>query len=282
VPSDKRERQRQRAELARLAAERRARRQRITRVVVVFFMIAAIGGAGALAFLSADNSTDVASGTTTTIAGPGSTTTTAPIVEAPSCPPLEEVALKAEKFPTAPELTIDTNKTYLATISTDSGDINIQLDAAKAPLTVNNFVFLAREGFYDGVRFHRVIKNFVIQGGDPTATGSGGPGYSFADELPTESLGPNPNTSGNPEANPNLYYREGSLAMANSGPNTNGSQFFIITGQQGVELSPNYSLFGQVTDGQPVIDVIESDGSDPNGGPLSIRHCILSVTITEQ
>src|SRR5208283_2302072 len=108
-------------------------------------------------------------------------------------------------------MAIDKNKTYTATIKTNLGDIVIQSAAKNAPSTVNNFVFLAREGFYDGVVFHRVVKGFMIQGGDPTGTGAGGPGYRFADELPTT-----------------LDYTKGTIAMANAGPHTNGSQFFIM------------------------------------------------------
>src|SRR5919197_3924861 len=112
-------------------------------------------------------------------------------------------------------MTVDANKKYTATIDTSCGKITIELDPKAAPKTVNNFVFLANQKFFDGLTFHRVVKDFVIQGGDPQGTGSGGPGYEFADELPKDG------------------YKLGSLAMANSGPNTNGSQFFIVTGNQG-------------------------------------------------
>ena len=116
-----------------------------------------------------------------------------------------------KNYPTQPPLNIDENKTYTATMKTNHGDIGIQLLPKNAPLTVNNFVFLARDGYYDGVKFHRIVKGFMIQGGDPTGTGAGGPGYKFIDELPTT-----------------LDYYKGILAMANAGPNTNGSQFFIM------------------------------------------------------
>ncbi|MBN2416513.1 peptidylprolyl isomerase [bacterium] len=139
-----------------------------------------------------------------------------------------------------PELTIDANKTYTAEIETDKGTITIELYAGEAPLTVNNFVFLAREGYYDGLTFHRVISNFVIQGGDPTGTGMGGPGYTFRDEFDG-----NPHTHGT-----------GSLSMANAGPNTNGSQFFITHAPQ-PHLNGRHTVFGQVTSGQDVVDAIE-------------------------
>ncbi len=161
---------------------------------------------------------------------------------------------------------IDPNKTYTATMqTTQGGPITIALDAKTAPKTANNFVVLARYHFYDGLSFHRIVPDFVIQGGDPQGNGQGGPGYSFADELPQAG-----------------QYKLGSLAMANSGPNTNGSQFFIIIGQQGVQLPPNYSLFGQVTGGMDVVNKIGAlgDPNAPNGEPKS-PVSMTSVTIQE-
>ena len=150
----------------------------------------------------------------------------------------------------------------MAKVETDAGAFTIELDPGKAPVTVNNFVSLARFHYYDGIVFHRVIPGFVIQGGDPQGTGTGGPGYQFADELPRQG-----------------EYRVGSLAMANSGRDTNGSQFFVITGDQGVALPPNYALFGQVTSGLDVVKKIEADG-DPSGTPRVV-HKMTKVTITE-
>jgi peptidyl-prolyl cis-trans isomerase B (cyclophilin B) len=138
----------------------------------------------------------------------------------------------------APEQVIDPSKRYAATIKTDKGDIELALDAAKAPKSVNNFVFLARDGFYDGLTFHRVVDGFVIQGGCPEGTGRGGPGYRFEDE-PVQG-----------------EYVEGSLAMANAGPNTNGSQFFISTSDNRNSLTKSYNLFGQVTKGLEVVHQI--------------------------
>lgn len=137
-------------------------------------------------------------------------------------------------------MAIDTTKNYTATLKTSAGDIQVQLFAADAPKTVNNFVFLARDGFYDGVSFHRVIADFMIQGGDPTGTGSGGPGYKFADEF-----------AGNPHR-----HQIGTLSMANAGPGTNGSQFFI-THVATPHLNGKHTVFGQVTSGQEVVNKIK-------------------------
>ena len=134
-----------------------------------------------------------------------------------------------------PDQIIDPAKRYTATITTDRGDIVIALDPSKAPKSVNNFVFLARDGFYDGVTFHRVVDDFVIQGGDPEGSGSGGPGYRFEDE-PVQG-----------------EYVPGAVAMANSGPNTNGSQFFICTVDDRHKLTKSYNLFGQVVKGMEVV-----------------------------
>jgi cyclophilin family peptidyl-prolyl cis-trans isomerase len=160
-------------------------------------------------------------------------------------------------------MVIDPARSYTATMATSSGVMTISLDAAKAPVTVNNFVFLARWHYYDGVIFHRVIRDFVIQGGDPEGTGRGGPGYRFADELP----GPG-------------EYRIGSLAMANAGPDTNGSQFFVITGPSGVSLPPAYALFGQVTEGLDVVAAIEAVPTGPNDRPVE-DVVIESVVVSE-
>ena len=138
-----------------------------------------------------------------------------------------------------PEMQIDTNKAYMAKIETSKGVIEVELHPEHAPKTVNNFVFLAREGFYDGVSFHRVISDFMIQGGDPTGTGSGGPGYSFEDEI-----------KGNP-----LKHERGVISMANAGPNTNGSQFFITHSPQ-PHLNGHHTVFGKVVDTQDIVDSI--------------------------
>jgi cyclophilin family peptidyl-prolyl cis-trans isomerase len=157
---------------------------------------------------------------------------------------------------------IDPNRRYTAEMVTSKGTIRIALDPLAAPSTVNSFVFLARYHYYDGIVFHRVIPGFVLQGGDPTGTGSGGPGYKFDDELPKPGR-----------------YEVGSLAMANAGPNTNGSQFFIISGPSGVRLPPQYSLFGKVVSGLDV--VAEIDGIGTKSGTPTERVVIESVTIDE-
>ena len=148
-----------------------------------------------------------------------------------------------------PVISIDPNKEYTATIKTNLGDIEIQLFAKEDLITVNNFVFLAQQGFYNGVKFHRVEKGFVIQSGDPTGTGYGGPGYEFADEKVTRD------------------YVAGTLAMANSGPNTNGSQFFITLVDLSGRLPKDYTIFGLVTSG---FDVVQKIGNTPvTTNPLS-------------
>jgi peptidyl-prolyl cis-trans isomerase B (cyclophilin B) len=141
-----------------------------------------------------------------------------------------------------PDMQIDPAKRYHASIETDRGTIEIDLYPEHAPKTVNNFVFLAREGFYDGLIFHRVINNFMVQGGDPTGSGRGGPGYKFEDEC-----------FDNP-----LKHETGSLSMANAGPNTNGSQFFITHKPQ-PHLNGKHTVFGKVTSGQDVVNAIQQD-----------------------
>jgi peptidyl-prolyl cis-trans isomerase B (cyclophilin B) len=145
----------------------------------------------------------------------------------------------SKQYPNPPALTIDPNKKYTATLTTSRGEIVCELYAKEAPKTVNNFVFLARENFYDGTVFHRVIPDFMVQGGDPTGTGRGGPGYRFEDEC---------------KGNPHLH-KVGSLSMANAGPDTNGSQFFITHSPQ-PHLDGKHTVFGKVVAGQEVVDAI--------------------------
>src|SRR6187549_2594253 len=183
-------------------------------------------------------------------------------VMATTFPPLDGSAPKTQQFPEAPELGIDPKKRYTATLDTTLGEIVIALDAVKAPNTVNNFVFLALHHYYDGVIFHRIIGGFMCQGGDPTGTGRGGPGYRFEDELPKAG-----------------QYELGSVAMANAGPNTNGSQFFIISGNDGVRLPPQYSLFGKVVKGLEVLDEMEKVKTGPGDKPVQ-DVVINGVTIT--
>lgn len=177
-------------------------------------------------------------------------------------PPLDGSAQKTQKFPAAPEMGIDPSKRYTATMETSMGTLVIALDAARAPKTVNNFVYLAGYHYYDGIIFHRIINGFVCQGGDPTGTGMGGPGYRFEDELPKPG-----------------QYQIGSLAMANAGPNTNGSQFFLISGPSGVQLPPQYALFGQVVKGLDVVDAMQKVPTARGDRPVD-DVVINSVTIT--
>ncbi|MDE0122025.1 MAG: peptidylprolyl isomerase [bacterium] len=179
------------------------------------------------------------------------------------CPAADGSSPVRRNFPTPPPMCIDPDKSYTAVMETSMGTLTIALDAISAPLTVNNFVVLARYHYYEGVIFHRIIEGFVCQGGDPTGTGRGGPGYRFADELPRPGL-----------------YEVGSLAMANAGPNTNGSQFFIISGPHGRRLPPQYSLFGKVVAGLDVVDAMQKVATDRNDRPLT-DVTINSVTITE-
>lgn len=180
--------------------------------------------------------------------------------------PKESPMPKSKKL-AKPEMQIDTTKSYKATLSTSEGEIIIELHAKETPITVNNFVYLARLGFYDGTIFHRVIKEFMIQGGDPEGTGAGGPGYRFDDEEFTGS------------------YVPGTVAMANAGPDTNGSQFFIMHGE--APLPPNYVIFGNVESGQAVVDAIATAATrvNPMSGERSVPVApvkVEKVTILEE
>lgn len=167
----------------------------------------------------------------------------------------------AKQYSTPPAMQIDPKKTYTATFKTEAGDFVIDLYADRVPQTVNNFVFLAREGFYDGVTFHRVIKGFMAQGGDPTGTGTGGPGYKFKDEF-----------------HPGLRHNSaGILSMANAGANTNGSQFFITYGPT-PHLDNRHSVFGKVSSGLDVVLAIPE--RDP-GRARTPGTKILSIEISE-
>ncbi len=177
-------------------------------------------------------------------------------------PALDGSAPVVKKFGSMPPMGVDPAKRYSATLETTIGTMVIALDAAAAPLTVNNFVYLAAHHYYDGVIFHRIIKGFMCQGGDPEGSGRGGPGYKFGDELPKPGK-----------------YQIGSVAMANAGPNTNGSQFFIVSGPSGVGLPPLYSLFGQVVKGLDVVEAMQNVATRPGDRPVE-DVVIKSVTIT--
>lgn len=161
---------------------------------------------------------------------------------------------KPTKWSTPPAMTIDKTKTYYATVDTSLGTFKIQLFASESPLTVNNFIFLSKQGYYNGVIFHRIMKSFMIQTGDPTGTGSGSPGYRFNDELPVKH-----------------QYEPGIVAMANSGANTNGSQFFVCTGADSRNLNsmPNYTQFGKIVEGMDIVQKIASVPVVSNGFEVS-------------
>ena len=273
--TDKRSRQKEnrRARLDQVDKQvmRQNLRRRITRIAL---LIGAVIAVVLLVNWSSNNDSETATPSDSTEPVESAESTVAPVAAVPfvygqgECAPADGTGTQVREFTVAPKLCIDLTKTYTAVVSTSKGDFTIVLDAAKAPGAVNNFVNLARSKYFDGTVCHRAIPTFMVQCGDPTATGSGGPGYTFGDELPAAG-----------------EYKIGSLAMANSGPNTNGSQFFVITGEQGVTLSPNYTLFGQVTTGidTTVVALDKAGNSDPaaNGVPPLEELRITKVTISE-
>jgi cyclophilin family peptidyl-prolyl cis-trans isomerase len=209
---------------------------------------------------------DVPSSTTAPTTAAPIPTTVVPSAGTASCPLADGSSPRVTAFDGPPQQCIDPSASYTAIVQTTKGTLNIKLDPASAPKTVNNFVFLSRYHFYDGLTFHRVVPDFIIQGGDPEGTGNGGPGYTFADELPAAGS-----------------YEVGSVAMANGEPNANGSQFFIIVGNVGVEaVPPNYSLFGKVSKGQEVLRAIQRVGvkaADGTEAPPKVKVIIEKITI---
>ena len=181
----------------------------------------------------------------------------------PECPAVDGSSPRQTSFDGPMPMCIDPEKRYSASMDTTLGTIVIALNAAAAPNTVNNFVSLARYHYYDGLGFHRIIQGFMCQGGCPEGSGRGGPGYRFDDELPKAG-----------------QYELGSVAMANAGPNTNGSQFFIISGPSGVGLPPAYALFGKVVAGLDIVDSMEKVRT--GGGDRPVDDVVInSITITE-
>ena len=270
MPSDKRARQRAARE-ERLAAEARAkkRRKQIRNTVIVVVIAGVIL---LIVFLTSSNSpkkSNSSSSTTTTVAGHSKDATLQAaankVAVAAGCPASTSARVNTQQYSAAPPMTINTAATYTATIKTTTGTFTIALDAKAAPVTVNSFVFLAGKGYFHCNIFHRVIPGFVDQSGDPTGTGTGGPGYEFADENIPKA------------------YATGDVAMANSGgTDTNGSQFFIVApgGASALDSdlsSGGYSLFGQVTSGQNVVNTINNEGSS-SGTPKVVQR-MLSVTI---
>jgi cyclophilin family peptidyl-prolyl cis-trans isomerase len=276
VPRNTRARQLAKAHRRRQAERRRHERKRQVTAIVVALAVALVGGSVAFAaFSGGDDTTTATSGATGTTGATGASGETSTVKPTPG--PTEVAcggeeprgALEPKPQFSKPDQAIRQGRTYTAEMQTSCGTITIELLADQAPQTVNSFVFLAEQGYFDGQRFHRLDTSIdVIQGGDPTGTGSGGPGYSIPDELTgNESYGP------------------GVLAMANAGPNTGGSQFFLITGDNGhnLDATPNYAIFGQVTDGLDVArEIQELPIQDPNAaasGDLSGQQPAQAVYI---
>jgi cyclophilin family peptidyl-prolyl cis-trans isomerase len=275
VPSEKRARQRAAREAKQEALQKAAKRRSTIRRGVIVAVVAAVVVASIYLITRHSNSPSTSS-TTTTVKLTGATTQAAAdkAAVAAGCPASTKTAANTLKWPSAPAMTINTSATYLATVTTTAGTFTITLDASKAPTTVNNFVFLAQQGFYHCVLFHRVIPGFMDQTGDPTGTGGGGPGYTIPDELPAKA------------SDPTHQYALGAVAMANTGqPNTGGSQWFVVAGPQGEELPGNYATFGQVTSGMNVVEAINQLGNpntSANGVPPKVTQRILSITISTQ
>ncbi len=278
MPNPKRDRKRQNAaagRAAQLEAARQAKRRQTTirtglfvGVVAVLVVVAAIISSG-----GDDKSVEAGDSSSTTATTAEATTTTAnPALAAIECNETKPTKTgNGKTYDKAPEMKIDPAKKYTATFETNCGKFVTELEAKDAPIATNNFVFLAREGFYDGLKWHRAARDFVIQGGDPEGTGSGGPGYDVAGEPPKDG------------------YAIGSLAAAKTGADpagTMGSQFFVITGQNGTTLPADYARFGQVTEGVEVAQKLESfsppaDASGRQDGPPTRDLYILKVEITE-
>ena len=284
VPTDKRARQREgREQRLQAVAKSNKRRSLIRRGIIV--VVVAIVVVGSIWLLKGGSSSPSSSTTTSPGQSSSATSTTLSnsqakadqakadkVSVAAGCPASTKTTVNNLTWPTAPAMTIDKAKTYLATITTDLGPFVVTLNAASAPTTVNNFVFLAQKGYYHCVIFHRVIPGFMDQTGDPTGTGTGGPGYTITDENPPKA------------SNPAQQYPLGSVAMANTGSaNSGGSQFFIVAGSQGESLPNTYALFGQVTSGLSIVNTINAQGSTANNGvPPLVTHRILSITIATQ
>jgi cyclophilin family peptidyl-prolyl cis-trans isomerase len=263
---------RSRVDEARRQVELKSRRRRTMTIVgAVLAVVVLIGAVVLLAGGDDDETAESTSTTETTSAdATGGVELPAPpegitLTEATECPPAQGAAERVQVFAGPPPECIDPAATYTATFRTSEGEFTAELDTQAAPQTVNNFVVLSRYGYYDGVPFHRIVPGFVIQAGD----GDGDPwgnndlGYQIDDELPADSTA----------------YADYSLAMANAGPNTNGSQFFVVLPGGGAQLQPLYSSFGQVTQGQEVVDAIGALGA-PDQTPTEVV-LIESVDITE-
>lgn len=246
----KRERQRQNRAAARAhrqAAERRTRTMKTVRNFVIVAVLVAL----VFALMNVLNGGKSKKATAIT------------------CTSAKPAAPRSQTYPSPPPMTVDPAKTYTAVMGTSCGKITIALDAKTAPKTVNSFVFLAKSGYYDGTFFHRIVTNFVDQGGDQTGTGSGGPGYQLPDEPPTNG------------------YKSGTVAMANAGPGTTGSQFFLTVSDRGASTLGSggppykYSILGQITNGLDIAKKINSFGSSDESGTPTRKIYIFKVSITE-
>jgi cyclophilin family peptidyl-prolyl cis-trans isomerase len=286
VGTPKRERQKanRQLRLEELARQARSSKRKRTSMYVLIIPALALLITALVWLINRGGNDSAADSTSTTIdqfgssSVPGPTTTTTPlpttiagatITGDTPCPAADGSSPRTITFAKAPPTCIDATKTYTATVQTNLGSYTATLDAKAAPITVNNFVVLARYHYFDATICHRAIPGFMVQCGDPTGVGNGGPGYTITDELPAANS-----------------YKIGSLAMANTGQaNTGSSQFFLITGQQGVSLPATYSLFGQVTDGlDTTVKTLDAAGNpDPtaNGVPPKQQIVIQSVTISE-
>lgn len=285
MPSEKRQRQDE-GRIARLEAQRveqrRAQRKHQGRNLAILLGLLLVA-AFAISVLSGDDDDDaeVSTDSSSTTAVDGSSTTAAAgapveillpghgaaITGETPCPDEDGSSERTTSFEQPPPVCIEDGVTYQATIATTEGEIVVELDHEAAPIAVNNFVVLARYHYYDNVPFHRIIPGFMVQGGDPVGPtpGTGGPGYEIPDELPT---GEDP-------------YPTGTLAMANSGPDTGGSQFFITVEGGGEQLQPSYTVFGHVVEGQDVVDAINQHGDAATNGTPTKLTAIETVTITE-
>ncbi len=276
--TEKRARQKANRQLKLEELEKTEKRDRVRQYSYMAAIIAVVlfGGLALWSFASGDDSTEAADGDVGTIEDAIAEQEAAdaifedseaePSGEALPCPEEDGSSEQTLLFPAAPPSCTDPTATYIATFDTNLGTITAELDAARAPETVNNFVYLSRYHYYDGTAFHRIIEDFMIQGGDPTGNppGTGGPGYTIDEEVPNEG-----------------EYQIGSLAMAKrTAPGTTGAQFFIVTGAAGEALPPQYSLFGQVTEGLDVVESIEALPTDETDFPTE-DIIVNSITITE-
>lgn len=268
MPTDKRQRHKSAREARRAALEaaRRRRRNR-NRGIAAAVAIAAIAGLLALVAGTGDDRTDVSTADSTSTTSAPETSVPPPVAYGQTeCPPAEGASQRTTQFADSFQKCIDPAKDYRAIIEFDNGVVEVDLAEKDSPITVNNFVSLARNRFYDSVVCHRVIRGFMAQCGDPEGTGQGGPGYTIGEEPPKSGR-----------------YEVGQLAMAKATPpGTTGSQFFLITGEEGAALPPDYSLLGTITAGFDVAKAIEADGSEGDPAPPAKVHKILKVTIEER